>query len=100
MKKFYFKDELLKINKTYGGSKRQCTIYQLKKGDIEKLGNLEYNTASTMGNISEVNQWLYENKYITKNDIKKQSGKEEVSKYNNYYFMKYNEPNHYIIKEI
>lgn len=100
MKRFYFKDELEKVNKTYGGQKRNITIYQLKNNDIIKLGGVYYYTVSTVGAISEVNQWLYQNKYITKRDIEKQTG-DKVNKYNQYYFPKWNvKDNQYLIKEL
>jgi hypothetical protein len=64
MRTFIFKDELKSISRTYGGSKHELTIYEVKKNTPEFLGRTTYHTSSTMGAISEANAFLIENKII------------------------------------
>lgn len=68
MKKFIFKVENTTKNPSiYGGRKQKAIIYQIKKGELIKIGETRiWNTASYRGAESEVNEWLLENGIIPK----------------------------------
>lgn len=93
MKRFYFKDEVIKVSKMYGSATRLCTIYELKKGDLEKVGEVSYNTASTMGAVSEVHKYLIDNKILSKALVKKQQNGTSYANskkgYSDYYYGAY-----------
>lgn len=80
MKRFIYKDGIIKTSKTYGYSVVECTIYAIKNNKVMLLGTCQYNTASTMGGISEVNKFLLDNKIICKTWSKR--GEEKTNYYN------------------
>lgn len=93
MKRFYFRDDIVKVSKMYGNATRLCTIYELKKGDLEKVGEVSYNTASTMGAVREVHKYLIDNKILSIALVKKQqkgtSYTENKKGYSDYYYSAY-----------
>lgn len=68
MKRFVFKVENTTKNPSiYGGRKQKAIVYQIKRGELIKIGETRtWNTGSYRGNESEVNVWLLENKIIPK----------------------------------
>lgn len=72
MKKFFYKEEVIKTSRMYGYSIIRCTIYQLKKDNLTPCGFTDYCTASTMGGVSEVHKHLIDNGYLKKSLVKMQ----------------------------
>ena len=64
MKTFIFSDTLLKVNRTYGGSTHLCRVYRVVNNVPSYIGEVNYNTSSTIGAIGEVNNWLTDNNFI------------------------------------
>lgn len=106
MKRFYFKDEVVKVSKLYGNATHKCTIYQNVKGDLIYLGTTDYNSSSCMGAVSEVNKYLIINKFISINVVRKQqkgtSYADNKQGYSYYYYGAYGckEQQKYKIEEI
>lgn len=68
MKKFVYIEKVIKTSKTYGRRTVECGVYQVKQGKdfIEGLGTCTYNTGSTKGARSVVNDFLLKNGHITR----------------------------------
>ena len=64
MKTFICKETVVKKSKMYGSRTILVKIYRVKNNIPCLIGEVEYNTASTMGLMGEVNTWLTNNKHI------------------------------------
>ena len=93
MKTFIFSQRIVKTSRTYGCSTIECTVYAVKNNKPTFLGNVEYNTASTMGAISEVNKFLLDNKHIPKTWSRRrsQTDNNDTKMYNSNYYHSFNQ---------
>ena len=66
MKTFIFTKEFISRSRTYGNTRSEIHIFRVKNNKPIKIGNIEVNSAATMGDIGEVNKFLHDNGFIPK----------------------------------
>ena len=74
MRNFIYTISKSTVSRTYGGANETASIYELKDGEINYIGETKWCTRGYMGEAGEINRFLLNNNIITAEQSKDRQG--------------------------